>query len=1156
MALSDFRTKSSNIAPPESVGEPLKVIEWDHMDLRLFYPFALTSTWAVRTGLYPLAVLRSRMQLQKQTTVYRNTMHAYRDILQQEGLRGLYRGFWVTVPQIGCSLIYSTVYEKLRADLQNNGMTSVAGVSSIAGGAASFASQVIFVPTDIVAQYMMVHKKADELVGMDKSVVDYVRSEKVRHKSHSRRVIEAVYRIDGLSGFYRGFWASSAVYVPTCLVFWPVYYWLQDSFNKLRVRQKQSLLVDQAAAATLGSLCSTVATNPMETFRIRVQVHRTSYSQTLSKMLREEGFSIFTKGLPPRLLSNSIYTCVVMVGYEVVKRLCVLPEYRHLVRCSTVQKLKFAIGVFSRHGGVTHKKESCRRMICGKNSCLPVQSDRQKRWTSQRRVRRCDVAAVEKSYGDVAQLYDPEDVDGRGESRAAIFFGVAGRPGPSSASNSPQFVRRKPTSSKSSVLSFRRVISTIFYSRQLRRAKQAESEQNAPQPTEEVVSLLLQIRLQSGHQLPVKDASGSSDPYVKFKYRDALVYRSSTIFKNLNPVWEEEFQMLVEDIMDPLLIEVFDFDRFCSDDFMGNATLDLSQVKWTVPTEMQVQLKDENGLAAGRIILNASVLALTQIETHEFKQKASRTGVFSPTLSRKKEKPVQTWTKVINVVLVEGKNIRASSGDLPDPFFKFKLGQEKYKTKVCQRTSEPKWIEQFDMHVFESGDELLQMVCVDRVSSDVIGRLTVDVAQLAVDDTVQRWFPLETSQFGAEVLLLLTVSATPPADAVVDFAEFNYNDVRNALIEKYDWKRSFANSGDVGTLSVKVYAATDLQAKDIGGKSDPFVVLELVNTRLQTHTEYKTLNPEWNKIFTFKVKDVHVCLEVTVYDEDPNNKFEFLGKVAIPLLTIRNCEKRWFALKDRKLKSRVKGEILLEMDLIWNQVRAAFRTFKPKEHKFVQQEQKFKASILRAAVSEVKELVMVGVDLRNWVQSVFDWDSTPRTVISFVVFLIAVVKMEIYHLPCLLLCFLAKNYVVKRATIPPGESWSTVPVRVVEDDDKSGTSSLRDTIFSIQDTLTLVQQSLIFVLQLVQRIRRTFDFSNPWLSTLAVLVLSVAVLLLYCVPIRWVILVWGVNKFTKKLRNPNFVDNNEILDFLSRVPCDNDLEDWENKRLARNVTSP
>lgn len=33
----------------------------------------------------------------------------------------------------------------------------------------------------------------------------------------------------------------------------------------------------------------------------------------------------------------------------------------------------------------------------------------------------------------------------------------------------------------------------------------------------------------------------------------------------------------------------------------------------------------------------------------------------------------------------------------------------------------------------------------------------------------------------------------------------------------------------------------------------------------------------------------------------------------------------------------------------------------------------------------------------------------------------------------------------------------------------------------------------------------------------------------------------GINKFTKKLRAPNAIPNNELLDFLSRVPSDREL---------------
>lgn len=48
----------------------------------------------------------------------------------------------------------------------------------------------------------------------------------------------------------------------------------------------------------------------------------------------------------------------------------------------------------------------------------------------------------------------------------------------------------------------------------------------------------------------------------------------------------------------------------------------------------------------------------------------------------------------------------------------------------------------------------------------------------------------------------------------------------------------------------------------------------------------------------------------------------------------------------------------------------------------------------------------------------------------------------------------------------------------------------------------------------------------------------------------------GINKFTKKLRNPYAIDNNELLDFLSRVPSDVQKvsNEWPQPREARSDT--
>jgi hypothetical protein len=45
-------------------------------------------------------------------------------------------------------------------------------------------------------------------------------------------------------------------------------------------------------------------------------------------------------------------------------------------------------------------------------------------------------------------------------------------------------------------------------------------------------------------------------------------------------------------------------------------------------------------------------------------------------------------------------------------------------------------------------------------------------------------------------------------------------------------------------------------------------------------------------------------------------------------------------------------------------------------------------------------------------------------------------------------------------------------------------------------------------------------------------------------------MVWVVNKFAKKLVRPNYVPNNELLDFLSRVPDDEAMLDARELKPA------
>ena len=66
----------------------------------------------------------------------------------------------------------------------------------------------------------------------------------------------------------------------------------------------------------------------------------------------------------------------------------------------------------------------------------------------------------------------------------------------------------------------------------------------------------LHVVLRNGRGLSAKDSSGTSDPYCKFYWRNKQVYKSKTIDKDLNPVWDESFILAIDDPFVPMKIQV------------------------------------------------------------------------------------------------------------------------------------------------------------------------------------------------------------------------------------------------------------------------------------------------------------------------------------------------------------------------------------------------------------------------------------------------------------------------------------------------------------------------------------------------------------------------------------------------------------------------
>ncbi|KAL2079692.1 hypothetical protein ACEWY4_025436 [Coilia grayii] len=532
--------------------------------------------------------------------------------------------------------------------------------------------------------------------------------------------------------------------------------------------------------------------------------------------------------------------------------------------------------------------------------------------------------------------------------------------------------------------------------------------------------------------------TGTSDPYVKFKIAGKEVFRSKTIHKNLNPVWDEKITLLVDTLREPLYVKVFDYDFGLQDDFMGSAYVYLESLEHQRSLDVTLDLQDPQypdhdlgtlDLAITVTPKEGDLRDPTMLLRRSWKRSSKHHQ--SLRLSDVHRK-AQLWRGIVSISLIEARGLQPmDSNGFSDPYVKFRMGHQKYKSKTIPKTLNPQWREQFDFHLYEEHGGFIDITVWDKDTGkrdDFMGRCQIDLCQLTREHTHRLDLLLEEGEGTLVLLVTLTASAAVSiSDLSINILDDPHE--RHQIMQRYSLLKSFHNIKDVGLVQVKVIRAEGLMAADVTGKSDPFCVVELSNDRLQTHTVYKNLNPEWNKVFTFNVKDIHAVLEVTVYDEDRDRSADFLGKVAIPLLNIHNGERKAYALKSKELTGPTKGVIFLEIDVIYNAIKAGMRTLVPIEQKYIEEEPRVSKQLLLQHFNRVRRCIMFLINAGCYINSCFEWDSPQRSIFAFVLFVLVVWNFELYMIPLTLLLPLVWNYIL----VSSGKDTRQGDVQVVED---------------------------------------------------------------------------------------------------------------------------
>ncbi|KAJ8603083.1 hypothetical protein CTAYLR_006686 [Chrysophaeum taylorii] len=98
----------------------------------------------------------------------------------------------------------------------------------------------------------------------------------------------------------------------------------------------------------------------------------------------------------------------------------------------------------------------------------------------------------------------------------------------------------------------------------------------------------LRVRIIRAQDLRASDLS-TSDPYVRIKC-NGRTFRSRTKLRTLNPVYDEVFEVDVSDPKERLVLELWDWDKFSADDYLGSAQIQLGAMDLTAPRRFWIYL--------------------------------------------------------------------------------------------------------------------------------------------------------------------------------------------------------------------------------------------------------------------------------------------------------------------------------------------------------------------------------------------------------------------------------------------------------------------------------------------------------------------------------------------------------------------------------------
>lgn len=327
---------------------------------------------------------------------------------------------------------------------------------------------------------------------------------------------------------------------------------------------------------------------------------------------------------------------------------------------------------------------------------------------------------------------------------------------------------------------------------------------------------MVHVELISGHRLAIRDRSGTSDPYVKIRLGNQR-HKTRVISRDLNPVWNESFSFTINTLDEPLIFKVYDHDWGTLDDFMGRAVIELESLATTQEEqELQVDLEDRSSKEElGYLMIKLKIESgMTSVSHKNVKLQKSTQSKRQSLASNK----YQIWDSVLMVTLLRGRSLPAMDDNgFSDPYCKFKLGTQKYRSKVIHKSLDPEWKERFELRIYEGQSKILTVEAWDRdiaAKDDYMGKCQVDLADLELDVTHNLVLDLDVGVGHIHMQLCITGTANQQSSLanghVMDSQQSHEETNWEQIIKKYSIPYTMKNLKDVGFLQVSLNSAESL----------------------------------------------------------------------------------------------------------------------------------------------------------------------------------------------------------------------------------------------------------------------------------------------------------------------------------------------------------